>query len=73
MKENDFILLSSFSRVHTWWPVVFLHLLILFTCSHCLFPPTPDTDFNVEAVVSHVLGFMCWYTWGVFSATDSQC
>lgn len=26
-----------------WSSVVFLHLLILFTCSHCLFPPSADT------------------------------
>lgn len=73
MKENYFTLISSFSRVGTWLSVVFLHLLILFTCSHCLFPPTADTDFNVGAVVFPVAGFKCWYTWGVFSATGSQC
>lgn len=50
--------------------MVFLPLLILFTCSHCLFPPAADTDFNVEAAVFQVVGFKCWYTWGIFSATD---
>lgn len=39
--------------------MVFLHLLILFTCSHRLFPPAADTDFHVEAAVSHVAGFKC--------------
>lgn len=42
-----------------WSSVLFLQLLILFTCSYCLFPPTAYTDFNVEAVVLQVLGFKC--------------
>lgn len=45
-----------------WSSVVFLHLLILFTCSHCLFPPSADTDFNVEAIVFQDLSFKCRYT-----------
>lgn len=63
MMENYFTFLNSFffqgRYVVMWSSVLFLQLLILFTCSYGLFPPTADTDFNVEAVVFQVLGFKC--------------